>query len=300
MHQHPYQELIRPYVQKSFTIFNILLSANISDEHMPVIITQPITTTNYELLETQLNIKLLIWRRKANMDPRSSDIGSCELELINYLVKNRKLDYIEEFLPTTKDLFKILDHKNSFCPFTLVKAYDVLSIILHLSIQSELCSDMRKMTITQLIELMKSTDVDTVDELSESVWKYLNAQLHYVNVDGLKDGDIKNITRYIRANCHPKRLSGLRLQAAETIYILISKRLEFFQDRLENIDHLIDICDLLLGLLRDDDAHIRNYSAQTIMQLIDRPDSMESRCKNGKNVFFNCIDYIIFFLIPYA
>lgn len=278
---HPYQELTRSYVQKSFTIFNILVSANISDEHRPVIITQPITTSNYELLETQLNIKLLIWRHKANMETKLSDIGSRELELINYLVKNRKLDYIEALLPTTKELLKILDHNESFCPFTLIKTYEVLSIISSLSVQNGLRSDVTKMNITQMIEIMESTEADNIiDELSESIWKYINAQFHYINIDGLSDGDIMNLTGYIRAKCHSQKLSGLRLQAAETIYILISKRRMYFQAKLGNLDVLIDICDLLLGLLRDDDAHIRNYSAQTIMQLINRPDSTESQ--NGK------------------
>lgn len=271
-----YQALTRSYAQKSFTIFNLLLSACLVDGCKLPIIIQPIRDTVHEMLETKLNIMLLIWRKKACIPVKCLDASIYETEFVDYLESIGKLESIDELLPSIENLQQISKHNSHL--FSMIKAYEILSIVLQQSVVNGCLISIECLTITQLIELMDSTiDDNVIDDISNPIWKYINAQLlrDRINGGGIDEKNVCSIVKNVRIMCSAQKSSNLRRTATETISMLIPYYANEHK-RSANLELLIDICDLLLGLLHDDDVHVRNRSSEIIMTLIRKPGSIES------------------------
>lgn len=279
-----YQDLTRSYVRKSFTIFNLLLSACFAEVDKTVI-TQPIGITGYGVLETQLNIMLLIWRKTACIPLNYLDVHMHETEFVDYLETNEKLESIDGLLPSIEDLYRIIRCKNEYHSYSVIKAYEILSIVLHQSVVNDRDINIECLTINQLIELMNSTlDENVIDDVSTPIWKYINAQLlrNRDNGDNIDEKMVWNIIKNIRNMCSPEKLPDLRRTAAETISLVLAK---YIGHKLStNLDLLINICDLLLGLLHDDDMRVRNRASEIIMTLVSESSMIEEHL--GKGVYF--------------
>lgn len=273
-----YDQLTQSYVQKPFTIFNLLLSINFEHKEDLPLIPQIVSNTQSELLETQLNIKHLILQQKIRNSDANQDLARYEIEFVDYLnAKPHLKSKVHDLLPSITDLYYIIDHKNDFYPFGVIKAFEILSIIL----QSNENAKLRQLTIDELLAMMKSTvDGEEIDEVCDSTWKYINAQLkqNHINILNIGSEAIVRIVSYARSMCHSHKLLSLRQTATETISIIT----KYFTCASIDLDLLIDFVDLLLGLLRDDDLDIRNQVSEIVMKLIDENDEHGTQEYKGK------------------
>lgn len=281
-----YQNLTRPYAQKSFTIYSLLLSAKFGHGNtlLPVVPSSTLNS-NHEMLQCQLNIALLIWRKKAKITVHDLDVSLHEIEFVEYLQRSGKLDSIDCVLPSLDELYYIVEHKEMLYPFGYINAYEILSIILQQPAPNQQYVDTRIVSIAQLMDLMESTIANNdIDEVSTSTWKYLNAQLRQkqFNINAMDKVDILNMVENCRIMCHSDRSSKLRQTATETISVIL---INHINELTSDLDLLTNVCGLLLGLLRDDDVVIRNRSSEIIMHLVSGTERIKSHCSKGKRIY---------------
>lgn len=277
-----YWNLTQSYAFKSFTIFNLLTSAKfgVVMNELADFVTN--SNLNHEILECKLNIALLIWRMKALLSINDLDASLEEIELVEYLQKNDKLNCIDCLLPSLDTLYHIIDHTNMFHPFGLINAYEILSIILQYSISNQRYVNVRIHSIEHLINLMESTTTNNeIDMVCTAVWKYLNAQLSHkqFNINAMRKVDIMKIIEQCRIMCESKRSSKARQTATETISVILINCVDEIRN---DLILLTNVCGLLLGLVRDDDVVIRNHSSDIIMHLVSDKDHINSQFKMGR------------------
>lgn len=279
-----YNQLTQSYVQKPFTIFNLLLSIILqsTEEDLPVINVTVRNTPN-ELLETQLNIWHLMLLQREKKSFASQDFSRHEIEFVDFLGNDSKhQENVSKLLPPVSHLYYIIQNRAHFYPFGFIKAYEILSLLLAPSNAFENCSDLKKVTIEQLLKMMLDMN-NEIDETIDPMWKFINAQLlhHRADVLGLNDEQLLTVVASIRSNTQAFRCASLRRTGTETLWI---SSMHFAKPGV-SLEMLKEYVDLLLMLLRDDDICIRNRTSDIIMDLLlDRDDYtiLKKNSKQGK------------------
>lgn len=270
-----YGLLTQSYVQKAFTIFNLLLSINFESESSQLsTISRVISRTQNELIETQLNIKYLLLCQSHQKTILSYDYSRYETELVKFVAGNESHERtIHNLLPSTKDLYLIMNNRNEFYPFGVIKAYEILSILVGATDAFEKDPELIRLTTEQLIEILeRASEQEGIDDITEAVWKYLTAHLTHIHFDvsHVTAEQIANIIRHSRNCTQSYKSSGLR-QTVTQVFSIIVKYMVTCND----LELLIDFADLLLSLLRDDDVYVRNQTSDIVMDLIHSEQSVQ-------------------------
>lgn len=190
--------LLRSFIQKPFTIFNLLLSA-ISDASecykTDIDVSSVIhieSTAHYELLDTLLNIRYLMLAKLLKIPIECQDYSRYELELVDFLHARNQLnaDKILALLPSETDLYHIVDNRSEFRPSEVIKSYHILSIVIKFKFSDKI----RKTTAAELIELMDAiASSNDIDELSNAGWKFIAAHLSSVDIE---QGQLEQILQH--------------------------------------------------------------------------------------------------------
>lgn len=263
-----YGELTQSYIQNSFTIFNLLLSGNV--ENGTPIISSLVLNTQYELIETQLNVKYLLLCQPNQEIIDTNDFSRYEIELIKFFTRNHiNTNIISQLLPSTKDLYYIIDHKREFYPFELIKAYEILSLLIAPADAFVNNPDLKRLSIGELMEIMITNGEEGVDDVEEAVWKFITAHLHHCQIhpSQVTEEQIKDIISHLRNSTQSFKTSSLR-QTATEVFSIIN---QYFQ-QCTNFEVIIDFAELLLSLLRDDDLYVRNRMSEIVMELIQKSE----------------------------
>lgn len=271
-----YGRLTQSYVQKAFTIFNLWISSKCVDKHDESIGSklQPIMVSNTqnELIETQLNIEyLLLSQSISHKTVTINDFSRYEIGLIRSLDQNENnCKNVMKLLPSIQDLYYIIDHSLEFYPFGMIKAYQILSMQIALSDKSQTsfpAIEIKKLTINELEQLFQAgaNQSNDVDEVAESMWKYVIAQLNRceINSSSITIAQMANMIEHIKNITCCYRSSDLRQTATEGLATIVS----YFKN-VQDSTLLIEFAALLLSLLRDDDSHVRNRISEVVMSLI--------------------------------
>lgn len=267
-----YDKLTQSYIQKTFTLFNLLLSIYLENTQLPVL-SHSVFNTQYELIETQLNIKYLLLSKPLPKSFATYDYSHYELELVKFIERNNfNEEKIQKLLLSTTDLYYIINHKREFYPYGVMKAYAILSILIS---PDDSFNDPKllKLTFDQLLDVMATTrDDEEVDDVTESIWKFITAHLkHYqVNPSQVSSEQMKNIISHLRYSTISFKSSNLRQTVTETFSIIV----QYFE-KCTNLELIIDIAELLLTLLRDDDVYVRNRISEIVMDLIRKSENQE-------------------------
>lgn len=263
-----YGELTQSYIQNSFTIFNLLLSGNV--ENGTPIISSLVLNTQFELIETQLNVKYLLLCQPNQEIIDTNDFSRYEIELIKFFTRNHiNTKIISQLLPSTKDLYYIIDHKREFYPFELIKAYEILSLLIAPADAFVNNPDLKRLSIGELMEIMITNGEEGVDDVEEAVWKFITAHLHHCQIhpSQVTEEQIKDIISHLRNSTQSFKTSSLR-QTATEVFSIIN---QYFQ-QCTNFEVIIDFAELLLSLLRDDDLYVRNRMSEIVMELIQKSE----------------------------
>lgn len=264
-HSNQYGQLTQSYSQKSFTLFNLLLSANVENEAS--IISTSVLNTQNELIETQLNIKyLLLYRPNQDIIESSNEFSRYEVEFLTFFqsTKHRNIENILNLLPSIKDLYHIIENKREFYPFRLIKAYEILSLLITPPDAFTQMADLKRLSIVDLIEYMDAIDGEGVDNVEEAMWKFVAAHLnhHQIQPSHVNIEQIQRIIAHLRKSAQSHRIPSLRQTITEVLAITI----RYFA-QCTHLAVMIDAAELLLSLLRDDDLCVRNRTAEIVMEL---------------------------------
>lgn len=272
MRPNQYEQLTQSYVQKPFTIFNLLISSSLVNENLntgsniePNTVAVISSTSQNELIDTQLNIKYLLLSHLAKKTCVSSDFSRYEIELVKFAAANQSSCVrLSKLLPGTPDLYHILNHKNEFYPFGVIKAYEILSRLITPLDAFESDSQLQKLNISEILEIMSAACDEEVDDVAEAMWKYITALLIHCQVDSsVSTSQIASIISYLRNMTQSYKSSGLRQTATDVFSVII----QYFTQSTD-MKEIIDFAELLLSLLRDDDVYIRDRTAEIVMDLI--------------------------------
>lgn len=288
-----YGQLTQSYVQKPFTIFNLLISSicfggneNMSDDLQTICVM--VANTQNELIETQLKIQYLLLNRSIEQKLEAShDFSRYEIELVRFLGQNESYcTNALKLLPSTQALYYIIDHPRQFYPFGVIKAYEILSMLIVFQRPS---FDVKKLTINELERVIEAIQQeDGVDEVAEAMWKYVNAHLGHceIGLSSISTEQISNILVHLRGATSCYRTSDLRQTAVEVLASII----KYFTET-QDLAVLIEFADLLLSLLRDDVVHVRNHTAEIVMDLVRTNATQVQFEKGGFRVNISCVDY---------
>lgn len=294
-----YGQLTQSYVQKSFTIFNLLLSANVESGNTSII-SASVLNTQYELIETQLNIKYLFLCQPNQEIIATNDFSHYEIELIKIFTRNQiNNKIIPHLLPSTKDLYYIIDQKSEFYPFGIIKAFEILSLLITPVDAFETNSDLKWISIGELMEMMNVIDDEGVDDVENAMWKFITAHLHHcqLNPAQVTTEQMTQIIAHLRNSTQSHRSPGLR-QTVTGVFSIIIKY--FIQ--CNNLEVIIDFVEILLSLLRDDDLYVRNRTAEIVLDLIHNFEQTKTSEKGKfihKTLFLVLIFIIISVLLHY-
>lgn len=268
-----YGKLTQSYVQKAFTLFNLLLSINFAKEsNQPPITNTLVSNTQKELIETQLNIKYLLLCQSYEKRVLSHDYSRYEIELVRFVAGNElHVKIIQNLLPSTKNLYSILHNENEFYPFGVIKAYEILSLLASTPDAFEVDSELNNLTAKQLLKLMATaSEQEGIDEITEAMWKYISAQLKHIDPLQFTAEQISNIILHLRNSAQSYRSPGLRRTVTEIFSIIV----KYFV-KTNNLELLINFTELLLSLLRDDDVYVRNRTSEIVMDLIHAGENIQ-------------------------
>lgn len=282
-----YGQLTQSYVQKTFTIFNLLISSNcVCDDESTVnklpIISKMVSNTQNELIETQLNIQYLLLNRLVLEKPLAiNDFSRYEIELVRFFNPNDiNHSNVMKLLPSMQDLYYIIEHPREFYPFGLIKAYEILSMLIVLDGEFQAMSfTFRKLSVNELEDVIQATHQEgDDDDVVEAMWKYVIAHLNCYEIDvrNISREQISKIIVHLRKITRCCRSSDLRQTATEVFPTII----KYFKET-EDLPLLIDFAELLLSLLRDDDAHVRNRISEILMDII-RENGNQNRFEKGR------------------
>lgn len=276
-----YGFLTQPYIQKSFTIFNLLISSSIETDDMSSVPLIALNTQN-ELIETQLNIKYLLLTESMCDSESNYDFSRYEIDLIEFFKRNHTSRVnILRVLPSIKDLYHIIEHPKQFYPFGVIRAYEILSILIVSKDAFERHHELKRLTFSDLEELMiQASEEEGVDDVADSMWKYISAHLNHCQVhpSQVTTKQISNVLTHLRHITQCYKSINLRQTATEVLATII----QYFKEN-SNMDILIDFAELILSLLRDDDVYVRNRTSDIVMELIADGDG-ESRFDRGKTM----------------
>lgn len=180
-----YGLLTQSYIQKSFTIFTLLISSNLEfdqkDHNDLSMVSLKVVNTQNELIETQLNIKYLLLSESLHESIADSDFSRYEIGLVEFFKRNQRADaIISRMLPSIKDLYHIIHHPKQFYPFGVIRAYEILSILINPDNAFEKHHELKRLTFKELEEIMAAAnDEEDVDEVVDSMWKYISAHLSH-------------------------------------------------------------------------------------------------------------------------
>lgn len=214
VHPNQYNGLTQSYVQKTFTVFSLILSSGCRqfnvNRNIPFVHNTVVHTHN-ELLETQLNVWHLIMLKLNHLEYSIQDFTKIEIDLVDYLHTNLNGEYehVYKLLPSTCDLYYIINNRNLFYPFGTIKAFHILSILL----KTYPLNEFKKATLDELLQLMDSASNDMeIDEVCVAIWKYTNEQLNRecVNVQKIDSEKMENILTHIRHISLPYKSCELR------------------------------------------------------------------------------------------
>lgn len=262
-----YAQLTQSYVQKTFTIFNLLLSVIV--EHESSIVSFKVQNTRYELVETQLNILYLLFSQSdqqtiATIDLR--DFSCYEIELVKFLQRNHSNNtIILQLLPSISNLYNIIESKREFYPFGVIKTYEILSMLITPFDAFVKNSELKPLSVRELVDIMIVAN-DEVDDVSEAMWKLIMAQLshHEVTPSRVPIEHIKDIVSHLRNSTQSYKSSGLRQTVTEVFSLIIE-----YIVNCTDLELIIDFSELLLCLLRDDDQHVRNRTSEIVSDMIE-------------------------------
>lgn len=263
-----YCQLTQSYVQKSFTIFNLILSVSLlNDADELPIVSHEVSNTQKELIETHLNIKYLLLSQSMKKHICTHDFTRYEVEFVRFVARNSKIsDSISNLLPSLTHLYYIIEHKRDFYPFGVIKAYEILGLVISADNAFQHNSELRRIPIESLIYVMASTsDEEEVDEVTDSMWQFIAAHLSHCQLhpSHITTEQIRYIISHLRTTTQPYKSSSLR-QTATDIFSIISS---YFKE-LSDVELLIEFSELLLSLLRDDDVYVRNRTSDIVMDLV--------------------------------
>lgn len=282
-----YGQLTQSYVQKPFTIFNLLVSSicfgdaeNMANDvrTIPVIV----SNTQDEVIETQLNIQyLLLNGSKLHELNASHEYSRYEIELVRSFGQNDKYcSNAMKLLPASRELYYIIDHPQQFYPFGVIKAYEILSMLISFDGEFKSTSfDFKKLTIDQLERVIEATpQEDGVDKVVEAMWKYVTAHLNRCEISqsSIPAEQIANMINHLRSITCSYRSSDLRSTAIEVVAIII----KYFMET-PDLTLLNEFAELLLSLLRDDDVYVRNRTSEIVMDLV-RSNANQTQFEKGK------------------
>lgn len=269
-----YGQLTQSYVQKPFTVFNLLISSicfegdtNIGNGSQIVPIT--VSNTQNELIETQLNIEYLLLNRSILQKLNAShEYTRYEIELVRFFVENEcYCENAMKLLPTTHDLYYIIDHPQQFYPLGVIKTYENLSMLIARdSTIQKMSLKLKKLTINELERVIEDThQEDDVDDVAEAMWKYVIAHLSHCKISqsSISVKQISNMIIHLRSITCCYRSADLRQTAIEVLAVIIS----YFNES-QDLTLLLEFAELLLSLLRDDDVHVRNRTSEIVMDLV--------------------------------
>ncbi|XP_031638647.1 thyroid adenoma-associated protein homolog [Contarinia nasturtii] len=268
-----YGRLTQSYVQKTFTIFNLLLSI-VAENESPVITSKVVNTKN-ELVETQLNIMYLLYCQSDQKTIGTIDFSCYEIELVKFINRNHSNNtIILQLLPSICDLYNIIDLNREFYPFGVIKAYEILSMLITPIDAFEKNPELKPLAIGELIDIMNTANnEDAVDDVSEALWKFTYAHLkHYqINPSQITIEQMKEIVSHLRNSTQSYKSSGLRQTATEIFSLVI----EYFV-KCTDLELIISFSELLLFLLRDDDFAVRNRTSEIVMDMIEGNENNHS------------------------
>lgn len=276
-----YSQLTQSYVQKPFTIFNLFISSVCAsrtgeNSKLESIL---VSNTQNELIETQLNIQYLLLNPSIlQTTVADREFSRYEIGLVRFLEQNEcNRRNVMELLPSIPDLYYVIDHPQECYPFGVIKAYEILSMLIRQNGES---SELKKLTIDELEKVINAAahQGNDVDEVADATWKYVIAQLNRCEIDSatISTEQMANMIEHLRNITCCYRSPDLRQTATEAIATITS----YFK-RTENLAFLIEFAELLLSLLRDDDAHVRNRTSEIVMDLI-RENGDQSQFEKGE------------------
>lgn len=263
-----YCQLTQSYVQKSFTIFNLIVSVSLlNDADKLPMVSHGVSNTQNELIETHLNIKYLLLCQSMKKPICTHDFTLYEVELARFVARNSKIsDSISQLLPSLTHLYYIIEHKRDFYPFGVIKAYKILGLVISADDAFQRNSELTRIPIESLMDVMASTsDEEDVDEVIDSMWQFIAAHLSHCQLHSshITTEQIRYIISHLRTTTQPYKSSSLR-QTATDIFSIISP---YFKES-SDLELLIEFSELLLSLLRDDDVYVRNRTSDIVMDLV--------------------------------
>lgn len=272
-HSNQYNQSTQSYIQKSFTIFNLLISSNIEQtqngsNELPMILSVNSNTSN-ELIETQLNIKYLLLSQSHQRSLDSHDFSRYEIDLVRFFERNHRINTeLSKLLPSINDLYYIISHPKQYYPFGVIRAYEILSSLLSLSDSFEKYAELKRLSINELEEIMDATKKEeNVDDVADSMWKFITAHLNHCDIQpsNITTKQIANILAHLRNITQCYKSYSLRQTSTEVFATII----RYFENTVD-LELLIDFAELILSLLRDDDADVRNRTSEIVMDLVHR------------------------------
>lgn len=282
-----YGQLTQSYVQKPFTIFNLLISSICFDDDKHVandLQTVPVLVSNTqnEVIETQLNIQyLLLIGSKLHELSAGHEFSRYEIALVRSLGQNdRHCLNAMNLLPSSRDLYYIIAHPRQFYPFGIIKVYEILSMLIAFDGAFKSMSfDFQKLTFDELERVIEAThEEDDVDDVAEAMWKYVIAHLNRcdMSLSSISTEQISNVMTHLRSITCCYRSSDLRSTAIEVLAIIA----KYFME-MTDLTLLIECSELLLTLLRDDDVYVRNRTSEIVMDLV-RTNALRTQFERGK------------------
>lgn len=271
-----YGQLTQSYVQKTFSIFNLLIASNLvngqSDSNTLPVVSVGISNTQFELIETHLNIKYLLLCEFEKKSVDSSEFSRYEIELMRFLKRNpQTIERVSSLLPSITELYYIIEHPAPFYPFGVIKAYEILSILIAKVDAIESHRALKMLKINEMEHLILATNrEEDVDDVADAMWKFIAAHLSLCQIhpSHVTIQQITNIIAHLRNITECYKSADLR-QTATHVLAIVSK---YFAET-SNLETLIDFGELLLKLLRDDDPCVRNQAAEIAMELSQTNES---------------------------
>lgn len=260
-----------------------------------------VLNTQTELIETHLNIKYLILCQSMKKPYASHDFTRYELEFVKFLNRNSvNIAIISKLLPSITNLYHIIEHKPEFYPFGVIKAYEILHMIIAANGAFERESELKRISIKDLMDIMASTsDEEEVDDVTESMWKYISAHLKHCKMhpSNVSTEQVRNIILHLKVTTQSYKSSSLRQTATDTFSIIAPYFTESSDSEL-----LIEFADLLLTLLRDDDVYVRNRTSEIVMDLMhgrnQRSIGTGTIFDHWGKFIFKIVSYVFFVNIP--
>lgn len=294
-----YDQLTQSYIQKTFTLFNLLLSVNLeTDENQLPVLSHSVFETQNEVIETQLNIKYLLLCQQLQKPTVAYDYSHYEIELVKFFERNHSnKQTIQQLLLSTRDLYHMIEHKLGFYPYGVIKAYEILSFLISPPDAFENNPELLRLTFEQLLELMAAiNDDDEVDDVTESIWKFITAHLKHYRIDPscVTSDQMGNIISNLRYSTLPFKSSTLRQTVTEAFSIII----QYFV-KCTNLELITDIAELLLTLLRDDDIYVRDRISEIVMELI-RNDNHNDNTHKGNSIDCSLVNKYINSYVLYS